>query len=62
MGTLLNLSLLFLGAIAGNLLFAGYLIYGVPLTLAGLILALFVLRADRRERGFDEQLRDKPVY
>ncbi|HZW56477.1 MAG TPA: hypothetical protein VFF30_09335 [Nitrososphaerales archaeon] len=62
MNFLLNLSLILLGSIAGNLLIAGYFIYGIPLTLVGLALVFLVIKADRKEREFTQKLVDKPIY
>ena len=57
-----SLSLLFIGSIAGNLLFTGHLVYGIPLTIAGFVLALFILRMEKKELELNRRLEDKPLY
>jgi hypothetical protein len=58
----LNFLVLALGSIAGNLLIAGYFVYGIPLTAAGLILAYFVFRLDQKEQSFNRKMVDRPLY
>jgi hypothetical protein len=62
MNILLNLSLLVIGSLAGNLVFTGYLVYGIPLTIAGLLLALFLFRTERKEQQISRRLIDKQLY
>jgi len=62
MKTLVSLSLLFIGSLAGNLVFTGYLIYGIPLTAAGLLFALFIFRSERKEQEISRRLLDKQLY
>ena len=62
MNFLLNLSLVLLGSIAGNLLVAGYFLYGIPLSAVGLALVLILIRTDRKEREFNQRLVDRPLY
>ena len=57
-----NLALLVIGSLAGNLIFTGYLVYGISLTIAGLLLALFLFRSERKEQEISRRLIDRPLY
>jgi len=55
--------MLFIGAIAGNLIFTGHFIYGVPLTIAGFLIAFFFLKAEQKEKEMTKKLlSDKSLY
>ncbi|MDG6904385.1 MAG: hypothetical protein JRN20_01215 [Nitrososphaerota archaeon] len=62
MNSLLVLCLFVLGSLGGNLAISGHLAYGIPLTIVGLLFALYLFRDERREQEFSRKLVDKPLY